>query len=57
MSKGSSGPRYTKTGQENIGIKSFGLTNQTLKSLSQIGGCMCSEELVKDLQPPVSHQL
>ena len=30
--------------------------NQSSKSLGQIGGFMGSEELVKELQPPVSHQ-
>ena len=36
---------------------SFGLTNQSSKSLGQIGGSMCGEELVKELQPPVSSTL
>ena len=49
--------RCTKTGQQSSGIKSFGLTNQSSKSLGQIGGSMCGEELVKELKPPVSHQL
>ena len=56
MSEGSSGPRRTKTRQWNSGIKSFGQTKQNSKSLGQIGGSVCGEELVKDLQPPVSHQ-
>ena len=47
--------RRTKTGQKSCGIKSFGLTNQSLKSLGQIKWSMCGEELVKELQNPVSH--
>ena len=54
MSKGSSGPKHTETKQQSSGIKSFGLMNQSLKSLGQIGGSICSEELVKKLQPLVS---
>ena len=38
MSKGSSGPRHTKTRQESVGIKSFRRTNQSSKSFIQIGG-------------------
>ena len=56
MSKDSCDSRYKKTGQESSGIKSFGLTNQNLKSLGQIGGYMYDEELMKKLQPPVSHK-
>ena len=57
MLKGSSGPKCAKTGQQSSGMKFFGLTNQTLKSLAQIGGSTCSEELMKELQSPISHQL
>ena len=57
MWKGSSGPRFTKSGQECRGLKSFRLTNQSLKSFSQIGMSLCSKEWVKELQPPwVSYQ-
>ena len=42
--------RHTKTRQESGRIKSFELMNQSLKSLGQIGGSICSEELVKELQ-------
>ena len=57
MSKGTSGPRCTKTGQQNSGIKFFGLINQSWKSFGQIGGSMSCEELMKKPQPPVSYQL
>ena len=30
--------------------------NQSSKSLGQIGGYLCDEELVKEMQSPVSHQ-
>ena len=50
MLKGSSRSRHTKTGQERTGAKSFGITNQNLKSLGQIEGSTCDEELVKELQ-------
>ena len=43
-SKGSSRPRHTKSGQQSNEIKSFGLTNQSSKSLGQIGGFMCGKE-------------
>ena len=49
MSNGSSGLRHTKTGQQSSRITSFGLMNQNLKSLGQIEGSMCGEELVKEL--------
>ena len=38
-------------------MKCFELMNQSSKSFSQIGGAMSGEELMKELQPPVSHQL
>ena len=50
---GSCGSRHTRNSSE---IKFFGLTNQSSKSLGQVGGSMCDEELVKELQFPVSHQ-
>ena len=43
MSKDSSGPKHTKTGKYNSGIKFFDWLD--------------GEELVKKLQPPVPHQL
>ena len=52
----SSGPRCTKTGQKNCGIKSFRLMNQSLKSIGQIGGSTCGERLVKECNPLISHQ-
>ena len=51
ISKGSSGPRYTKTEQWSSGIKSFVLMKQSLKYLGQIGRSIYSEKLVKELQP------
>ena len=57
MSKGSSGPRCTKNEQLSCGLKSFGLTNQSLKIFGQIGGSMCGEKLMKKLQPPELHKL
>ena len=54
MLKGSSGLRRTKTGQQSSGIKSFGQTNQSSKSLAQIGESTCGEKMVKELQPPIS---
>ena len=56
MSKGFNRPRHTKTGQWSSGIKSYGLINQSFKSLAQIGGSMCSKDLVKEQQALVSHQ-
>ena len=53
MLEGSSGPRHAKSN----GIKLFELTNPSSKPLAQIGGFLCSEELVKKLQSPISHQL
>ena len=50
MSKGSCGPRHLK--QQRSGIRSFGLANQSSKSLAKIGGSMCREELVEELHPP-----
>ena len=40
------------------GMKSFGLTNQSSKSLTQIRGSLCGKELVKELQPlvPPNHK-
>ena len=35
---------------------SYGLMNQSSKSFAQIGGSMCSEELVKEMHPPESYQ-
>ena len=49
-SKGSSGWRCTKTGQQRNGIKSLWLMNPRSKSLGQIGRSMYAEELVKELQ-------
>ena len=57
MSKGSSDTRYSKAGQKSSRIKPFGLTNQSLKSFGEIGESMCSEELMKELWPPLLHQL
>ena len=37
-------------------IKSFEMTNQSLKTLGQLRGSMSSEEFVKALQALVSHQ-
>ena len=56
MSKDSSGPKYSLTGWQSRGIKTFGWTNQSSKSLYQIGRSIWCEELVKELQPPVSNQ-
>ena len=56
MQKGSSGPRWTKTGQKSSGTKSFGLTNQSLKSFGQMRGSMCSKEFMTELLPNVSYQ-
>ena len=42
--------------RDSSGIKSSDLMNQSLKSLGQIGGSMCDEELVKELQSSVLHQ-
>ena len=53
MSKGSREPRHASNRQKDIGIKSFGLTNKSSKSLAQTEVCMCGEKLVKELQPPV----
>ena len=50
MSKGSSGPTHTCTGSYEI--KSFGLTNQSLKPFGLIGGSMSDKGLVKEMQPP-----
>ena len=60
MSKGSSGPRCTITGQYSSRTKSFELKNQNFKSLGQIGGSVCSKELMKDaatswITPTVKH--
>ena len=56
MSEGSIRPKHTKTEQQGSRIKSFRLTNQSLKSFSLIGGSMYGEELVKELLPSVSYQ-
>ena len=43
MSKGSSGSKRTKTGQQSREIKSFGLTNQSSESFGQRRGSMYGE--------------
>ena len=48
MSKDSSGPKHTKTGQKDSGIKFIGQTNQSSKHFGQIGESMCGDELVKE---------
>ena len=55
MSKGFSEPKCTKTGKQWSEIKSFGLTHQSLKSFVQIGGSICGEVFVKELQTPAKH--
>ena len=56
MSKGSSGQTRTKTGQYSNGIKSFGLTNQSLKSFDQIGRSICSERVATPcITPTIKH--
>ena len=38
-----------------VGIKSFGLTNQSSKNYGQTEGSICGEELVKELHPTPYH--
>ena len=49
--KGSSTPNLTKNGQQSSRIKSFGPTNQSSKSFSQIRGSVYDEGLAKELLP------
>ena len=56
MSKSSSELRHTKIEQQRRGRKSFELMNQCSKYFGQIGGSICGEELVKELQPYVLQQ-
>ena len=56
MSKGFNGTRHAKSEHFSCRIKYFGPTKQSLKSLGQLGGSMCGEELGKELQPPASHK-
>ena len=56
MSKGSSGPRHSKRGQQGNRIKSFGLINQSSNFFTHIRGSMSGEELMKEMQTSVSYQ-
>ena len=54
MSKISSGPRSTKTGQSSLCNKVFWTDDSKFEIFSKIGESMSGEELLKELQPPVS---
>ena len=60
ISKGSSGPRHIKTRQESVGIKSFRRTDQSSKSLIQIGGSVWwrvgERAALPSITPAVKHR-